>query len=165
MNQDLSDRPIVYLETTVVSYLTAKPSSNIVIAAHQQSSQEWWEDRKQDFRVVASQLVLQEAGRGDMPAAQRRLDILKGVELLEITPEATNLARALIGNSVVPDTSLEDALHVAVSVVNGCKYLVTWNYRHLAGAGVRTRIEAFCRDKGYEPSIICTPEELLEDET
>lgn len=161
MNKDLADRPIVYLETTVVGYLTAKPSGNIVIAGHQQSSQEWWEDRKQDFRVVASQLVLQEAGRGDVPAAQRRLDILKGVELLEITPEATNLARALIGNGVVPDTSLEDALHVAVAVVNGCKYLD----RHLAGAGVRTRIEAFCRDKGYEPSIICTPEELLENET
>ena len=164
MNKDLVDRPIVYLETTVVSYLTAKPSRDVVAAGHQQSTQEWWEDRKQDFRRVASQLVLQEAGRGDMPAAQRRLDILKGVELLEITPEATTLARALIGNGVVPDTSFEDALHVAVAVVNGCKYLVTWNYRHLAGAGVRARIEAFCRDKGYEPAIICTPEELLEDE-
>ena len=97
-----------------------------------------------------------------MPAAQRRLDILKGVELLEITPEATTLARALIGNGVIPDTSLEDALNIAVPVVNGCKYLVTWNYHHLAGAGVRARIEAFCRDKGYEPAIICTPEELLE---
>ena len=164
MNKDLADRPIVYLETTVVSYLTAKPSRDVVIAGHQQSTQEWWVYRKQDFRVVASQLVLQEAGRGDMQAVQHRLDILKGVELLEITPEATTLARALIGNGVVPETSIEDALHVAVAVVNGCKYLVTWNYRHLASAGVRARIEAFCRDKGYEPAIICTPEELLEDE-
>ena len=72
MNKDLADRPIVYLETTVVSYLTAKPSRDVVAAGHQQSTQEWWEDRKQDFRRVASQLVLQEAGRGDMPAAQRR---------------------------------------------------------------------------------------------
>lgn len=164
MKQDLADRPIVYLETTVVSYLTAKPSRDVVAAAHQQLTQEWWEDRRQDFRVVASQLVLQESGRGDMPAAQRRLDILKGLELLEITPEATTLARALVENGVVPDTSLEDALHVAVAVVNGCKYLMTWNYRHLAGAGVRARIETFCRDKGYEPAIICTPEELWEDE-
>lgn len=114
--------------------------------------------------VVASQLVVREAGKGDMPAAQRRLGILKGLELLEITPEATTLARALIDDGVVPDTSLEDALHVSVAVVNGCKYLRTWNYRHLVGAGVRARIEAFCRDKGYEPAIICTPEELLEDE-
>ena len=122
------------------------------------------EDRKQNFRVVASQLVVREAGKGDMPAAQRRLDILKGLELLEITPEATSLAGALIRNEVVPETSIEDALHVAVAVINGCKYLVTWNYRHLAGASVRARIEAFCRNKGYEPAIICTPEELLEDE-
>ena len=97
-----------------------------------------------------------------MPAAQHRLDLLKGGKLLEITPEATTLARALIGNGVIPETSLEDALHVAVPGVNGCKYLVTWNYHHLARAGVRARIEAFCRDKGYEPAIIYTPEELLE---
>ena len=94
--------------------------------------------------------------------ARRRLDMLKGVELVEITLEATTLARALIGNGVIPETSLEDALYVAVAGVNGCKYLVTWNYHHLARAGVRARIEAFCRDKGYEPAIICTPEELLE---
>ena len=99
-----------------------------------------------------------------MQAVQQRLDILKEVELLEITPDATTLARALIGNGVIPDTSLEDALHVAIAVVNGCKYLVTWNFRHLAGANVRARIEAFCRDEGYEPVIICTPEQLLEDE-
>ena len=165
MNGDIAERPVVYLETTVVSYLTARPSRDVVMAGHQQSTQEWWEDRKQDFRVVASQLVLQEAGRGDRQATQRRLDILRGVELVEITPDATTFAHALIENGVVPETSLEDALHVAIAVVNGCKYLVTWNYRHLAGAGVRARIEAFCRDKGHEPTIICTPEELLEEET
>ena len=164
MNRERSDWPVVYLETTVVSYLTAKPSRDVVIAGHQQSTREWWEDRKQKFRVVASQLVLQEAGKGDMQAVQRRLDILKEVELLEITPDAAALARTSIGNGVFPETSFEDALHVAVAVVNGCKYLVTWNYRHLVGAGVRARIEAFCRDEGYEPTIICTPEELLEDE-
>jgi predicted nucleic acid-binding protein len=152
------------LETTVVSYLTAKPSRDVVIAGHQQSTREWWEDRRQDFKVVASQLVVQESGKGDMPAAQRRLEILKSVKLLEITPEATTLARSLIANGVIPETSILDALHVAVAVINGCKYLATWNYRHLASAGVRARIEAFCRAKGYEPTIICTPEELLENE-
>ena len=156
-------RPVVYLETTVVSYLTAKPSRDIVIAGHQQSTREWWA-RKQDLRIVASQLVLQEAGKGDTQATQYRMDMLKGVELLEITPDATNLAHDLIEHGVVPETSIEDALHVAVAVVNGCKYLVTWNYRHLAGAGVRARIEAFCRNRGYESTIICTPEELLEGE-
>lgn len=164
MDREPTGPPVVYLETTVVSYLTAKPSRDIVVAGHQQSTQEWWEDRLQDFRVVASYLVLQEAGRGDRQAAQRRLDILREVELLEITPEATTLARALIGNGVLPETSLEDALHVAIAVVNGCKYLVTWNYHHLAGAAVRSRIEAFCRSEGYEPAIICTPEELLEED-
>ncbi len=129
MNSELAGHPVVYLETTVVSYLTAKPSRDVVVAGHQQSTREWWEERKQDFRVVASQLVLQEAGRGDMQVAQRRLDILQEVELLEITPNATTLARALIGNGVVPETSLEDALHVAIAVVNGCKYLAPFSRR------------------------------------
>ena len=113
---------------------------------------------------MASQLVLQEASGGDVQVAQRRLDILKDVELLEITPNATALAHALVANAAIPKTSLEDALHVAVAVVSHCTYLMTWNYRHLAGADARARIEAFCRDKGYVPTIICTPEELLEDE-
>jgi len=164
VNSKLSSLSVVYLETTVVSYLAAKPSRDVVVAGHQQSTQEWWEYRRQDFRVVASQLVLQEAGGGDVQVAQRRLDILQSVELLEITPDATALARALVENAAIPKTSLEDALHVAVAVVNRCTYLMTWNYRHLVGAGARARIEAFCRDKGYEPAIICTPEELLEDE-
>lgn len=158
------DRSVVYLETTVVSYLAAKPSRDVVIAGHQQSTREWWENRKQDFRIVASQLVIQESVRGDTEAIQYRLDILKELELLEISQDATTLARAMIERGVVPETSLEDALHVALAVVNDCKYLVTWNYRHLAGAGVRARIESFCRDEGYEPVVICTPEELLEDE-
>ncbi len=158
------DRPVVYLETTVVSYVTAEPSRDVVIAGHQQSSREWWAYGRQNCRVVASQLVLQEAGKGDTLAIQRRMDVLKGVELLEITQDATNLARDLVEHGVVPGTSVEDALHVAVAVVNGCNYLVTWNYRHLAGAAVRARIEAFCRHEGHEPAIICTPEELLEDE-
>ena len=101
MNSKLASLPVVYLETTVVSYLAAKPSRDVVIAGHQQSTQEWWEHRRQDFRVVASQLVLQEAGGGDVQVAQRRLDILKGVELLEITPNATALAHALVENAAI----------------------------------------------------------------
>jgi len=148
----------------VVSYLTAKPSRDGVMVERQQLTREWWGDRRQDFRVVSSQLVVQEASKGDMQAARRRLDILREVELLAITPDATTLARSLTGSGIVPENSPEDALHVAVAVVNGCNYLVTWNYHHLAREDTRARIETFCRDEGYEPALICTPEELLEDE-
>ena len=157
-----SNRPVVYLETTVVSYLAAKPSRDVVIAGHQQSTQEWWDQKRSGFRLIASQLVVQEAGKGDALAARHRLGILKELELLEITSEATGLARKLIAKGAIPNTSLEDALHVAIAVVNGCQYLLTWNYRHLAGAGARERIQALCRSEGYGPAIICTPEELLE---
>lgn len=158
------NRPIVYLETTVISYLAAKPSRDVVVAGHQQSTQEWWDERRSDFRPIASQLVVQEAGQGDAQAAERRFSILKDLELFEVTSAATDLARVLIAKGAIPDTSLEDALHVAIAVVNGCQYLLTWNYRHLAGARARERIQALCRNAGYEPAIICTPEELLETE-
>ena len=163
LNND-QNRPIVYLETTVVSYLAAKPSRDVVIAGHQQSTQEWWDEKRPECRLIASQLVVQEAGKGDAQAAQRRLSILKELELLEFTSAATNLARALITKGAIPHTSLEDALHVAIAVVNGCQYLLTWNFRHLAGASARERIQALCRSEGYQPAIICTPEELLEVE-
>ena len=164
VNRNLAGRPVVYVETTVVSYLTAKPSRDVVMVERQQLTREWWEDRGQAFRVVSLHLVVREASAGDRQAARRRLDILRGVELLAITPDATTLARSLTGSGVVPENSPEDALHVAVAVVNGCNYLVTWNYHHLAREDMRARIEAFCRDEGYEPALICTPGELLEDE-
>lgn len=164
MNREPDVRPRVYLETSVVSYLAARPSRDLVTAGHQQSTRDWWEERRADFAVVASQLVLREVGKGDPAAAQHRFGVLKEVQLLDITQDARLLAGALSANGIIPESSTDDALHVAIAAVNGCRYLLTWNYRHLVGAGKRSRIEAFCRDEGYEPAIICTPEELMEDE-
>ncbi len=117
--------PSVYVETTVISYLCAQPSRDVVTAGHQQTMREWWAQRDR-FDLRTSQLVHDEAGAGD--------------------------------------TSAADALHIAIAVTSGCEYLVTWNYRHMANAVLRSRIEGFCRERGYEPTIICTPEELVQEE-
>lgn len=154
--------PKVYLETTVVSYLVAWPSRDVVMAGHQQVTRDWWKTLPGRFEVVASQLVVQEAAEGDEHAARDRIAVLNELTLLETSQAALDLAHKFVTASAIPQKAAEDALHLAIATTNGVEYLVTWNYRHLANPTLRARIEAVCRSAGYEPPIICTPEELLE---
>ena len=101
--------------------------------------------------MVSSQLVAGEAGAGDPEAADARLAFLAGLTLLEITEEALTLAQRLLQAKAIPQDFPEDALHVAVAVVNGIEYLLTWNYKHLANAGMRSKIEATCREWAMRP--------------
>jgi len=149
----------VYVETTVISYLTALPSRDIVQAAHQQITCEWWE-RRNRFDLFVSEAVLEEAGRGDAEAATRRLAALEGILVLEVGPEVLGLADQLVRSSAIPAI---DAVHIAVAVINGMHYLLTWNCAHIANAALRGRIEETCRGVGLAPPIICTPEELMEE--
>ncbi|MCY3682287.1 MAG: type II toxin-antitoxin system VapC family toxin [Gemmatimonadetes bacterium] len=155
-------KPKVYIETTVISYLTAQPSRDVVIAGHQQSTRDWWKNAADRFELVASQLVLTEASAGDPEAARARLAALNSLTLLDATEEALELAQQLVNAGVVPAKAAEDAAHIAIAVVNGIEYLVTWNYRHIANATIRSQIETVCRNAGFEPAIICTPDELME---
>ncbi len=154
----------VYLETSVISYLTARPSRDIVLAGHQQTTRDWWQNRRSYFEICISELVLQEARGGDRQAAEARLSVIDNIELLEITPEALQLADRLVAEVALPQKAVADALHIAIAVSNGIDFLLTWNCKHIANAIMRSKIESICRKNGYEPSIICIPEELLEDE-
>jgi predicted nucleic acid-binding protein len=155
-------KPKVYVETTIISYLAARPSRDLTAASHQQVTHEWWQTARQHFTAVSSQLVMREAGSGDPDAAAARMTFLADLTLLEITEDALTLAQRLLSVKAIPQDFPEDALHVAVAVVNGVEYLLTWNYKHLANAAMRSRIEETCREFGYKPAIICTPEELME---
>jgi len=157
-------KPKAYIETTVVSYLCAHPSRDVVIAGHQQITRDWWSTAEERFELVASQLVVDEANAGDPIAATRRQAALELVTLLDATDEALSLAQELVGSGAIPANSPEDAAHIAIAVANGVEYLVTWNCRHIANAILRSRIERVCRDRGYEPAVICTPDELMEPE-
>lgn len=156
-------RPTVYLETSFISYLASRPSRDLIVAANQQISQEWWQTCRPRFDVFVSQLVLQETSSGDPALAQQRLNILPGIPLLELKPEALILAEALVDRGPIPRKAVEDALHLAVATVNGMDYLLTWNYKHLANATMRFQIEQACRQNGYQPPVICAPVELMED--
>jgi len=152
----------VYLETTVLSYLTARPSRDLVVAGHQQITREWWETRRSSFEVYISQLVVQEAQQGDPEAAKRRLVVIDALPLLEVTAAAA-LARALVDRGVIAKKSAADALHISIAAVHGIQYLLTWNMAHIANAELRPRIERVCRSEGFEPPVLCTPEELMGD--
>jgi hypothetical protein len=155
-------RPRVYVETTVVSYLTARPARDVVVAGRQQSTRDWWSNAATRFELVASELVFNEAAEGDAEAARDRLDVLSTATPLDATREALALAQRLVDEGAVPAMAAEDAAHIAIAVANGIEYLVTWNYRHIANAASRSRIEAVCRNEGFEPVIICSPDELME---
>lgn len=157
-------KPRVYLETTIPSYLTAWPSRDLVRAAHQQITRDWWDRRRVEFELYISQVVLRECQAGDAIAAGERLKILQDLPLLEQTEEATRLAQALVDRVPLPQRAAVDALHVAIAAVHGVDYLLTWNCTHIANATLRNSIESVCRENGYEPPAICTPDELLAEE-
>jgi hypothetical protein len=161
---ETSDAPItsatVYIETSIVSYLTARPSRDLLVVAHQQITVTWWDQERAHYDLFTSQVVLAEARAGDPEAAQRRLAVLECLPLLDVTDAAITLAAALVSGQVLPAQAAQDALHIAVACVHGMEYLLTWNCAHLANARLRSRIEQICRDAGYVPPIICTPEEL-----
>ncbi len=146
----------------MVSYLTARPNRDVVIAGHQQITHEWWDTRRESDELCVSQLVRKEAGAGDFQAAQERLEVLKTMTLLATSVEALDLAKELIQAGALPSKAADDALHIAVAAMNGIPYLLTWNCRHLANATMRPVIESVCTGKGVKAPIICTPEELLE---
>jgi hypothetical protein len=154
--------PKTYVETSLVSYLTSRPSEDLVCAAHQQVTREWWAGRKA-FDLYASQFVLDEAAKGGAEAAARRLVVLEDIPLLEVTEEATALAAKILSGGGLPSQARVDALHVAVATVHGMDYLLSWNCKHIANATLRSRIEGVCRLAGFEPPVICTPLKLAEE--
>ena len=155
-------KPRVYIETTVVSYLTALPSRDLVRAAEQEITREWWATRG-TFDLFISQFVLDEAAAGDSEASKRRLAALDDASLLDVSEEVIILAGNLVAGGGMPSKARVDALHVAIAAVHGMDYLLTWNCVHIANASLRGRIEDLCRDAGFEPPVICTPLELAKE--
>ncbi len=150
----------IYVETSVISYLTARPSKTIVGAAHQQITLAWWETRSQ-YELLVSESVLRECGAGDPEAAKKRLAVTNEMPLLLITEQALQIAESLVESGIVPVKASEDALHIAVATVNSVDYLLTWNCRHIANPEVQRGIAEYLGQIGLFLPFICTPEELL----
>ena len=151
----------VYIETTIISYLTAKPSKNILAAAWQELTREWWAHRRTHFDLFISELVLSEAHKGDAEAARQRLNALEGIPILTTTDSAVELARRMINEGPLPEKAIDDALHIAFSAVHRIDYLMTWNFKHIDNAEMKPRIRELCMLHGYYYPEICTPQELM----
>jgi hypothetical protein len=151
----------VYLETTFISYLVARPSRDVIVAGHQQTTQEWWATRRGEFECLVSQVVIDEASVGDPAEVQKRLAIIGGMPALDVTETAASLTRAIIAAGILPSHAFPDAAHVAVSAVHAVDYLLTWNCKHLANAQIARRKGVVCEKQGYRMPVICTPEELM----
>jgi len=155
-------KPTVYIETSIISYLTARQSNDLRAMANQSATIEWWETQKAKYQLVVSEFVIAEAGLGHPEAAERRLAAIEGIMELQATESVRVLGQELISRHALPEKAEIDAYHVAIAAVNGIEYLLTWNCTHIANATTRTKIEATCRALGFEPPVICTPDELME---
>ena len=154
-------RKTVYIETSVVSYLTARPTADLLAAAWRTITTEWWETRRSQFDLRTSSVAIDEAGKGDPEAAARRLAALSGISVLPITEAVRELSKELVREGAVSAKALNDALQVAVSAVHGVDLLLTWNFRHLDNADTKPMMRSLCARYGYTCPEICTPRELM----
>jgi hypothetical protein len=155
----------VYIETSIVSYLRQRPSSQVVMAARQVLTHKWWNEERSKYELVTSQYVIDEASAGDPTLSADRLQTLDGIPLLPPAPEIPRIAGEIISRAIFPPKAQVDALHIAAVAHHRIQYLLTWNCRHIANAKILPRIHKLLNELGIPIPIICTPEELLGDDT
>jgi len=155
--------PSVYVETTVVSFMAARPSRDVLVLGHQELTRQWWKVCRQRCRAFVGPLVLREAARGDADAARGRLALLRDVPILEEMPDITQLTEAIRGVLSLPAKAAPDSVHLAFAVWYEMDYLVTWNCAHLANAQTMRALADYTRREGLWLPILCTPEEMPRD--
>ena len=151
----------IYIETTIVSYMVSRPSRDLLVAAHQQATHDWWTNRRPEFECYVSQVVIDEATAGDTEAAAKRIEVISAFPVLEVTEEAERLTSAILAGGAIPSRAVRDAAHIAVAAVSDIDYLLTWNCKHLANAQIMRKVSIVCNSKGFSMPVICTPEELM----
>ena len=153
----------VYLETSVIGYLTARSTKNLIIAGNIETTRDWWEFRRNDFMLYTSEAVLDEVARGDTAIASQRLEILRDFPLLALNQAVQGLAAQFLTRSNLPPKAKVDAIHIAAATVHGMDYLLTWNCKHIANAQIQGKLADISLDFGYVLPILCTPNELMGD--
>lgn len=154
--------PRVYVETSVISYLAARPSRDLVMAAHQEVTHEWWHNRRAAFTLYYSEVVRDEASMGDSQAAAQRLSFLTELNLLEIPVQAFDLANALVDATALPVKARVDALHIAIAAYERMDFVLTWNFKHIANAQSASKVRHVCESFGLKCPVLCSPLELSE---
>ena len=154
-------KPKVYIETTILSYLAARPSSQPVTAGRQSITRQWWETERLKYDLVVSEAVEAECERGDPASSKVRRKLLEEVSLFPVNERILKLARLLIVPGAIPENAAPDAIHIAAAAVERCEFLLTWNFRHIANVRIRREVERILGKHGFTQTTICTPEELI----
>ena len=152
------------IESTIPSYVVARPARDLLQAARQQLTRDWWDLRREQHELFASQVVLDEVAFGETAMAQLRLDLLAGVPLLRVTDEVKELARKVLESGLLPTTADRDAAHIALASAYEMDILLSWNCRHIANAAIQARLRKLAQAAGFTLPVICTPEELMEND-
>jgi hypothetical protein len=152
----------VYIETTIISYLTAKPSRDLIVAAHQQITAEWWASVRPEVECFVSPFVIDEATRGDDEYARQRLEAIADFSVLQVNEEVEVLAREYFAALNIPEKAKIDAFHLAVAAWHKMAYVLSWNCKHIASGRVQKMLQDTNARLGVYTPIVCTPEELME---
>jgi len=152
----------VYLETTVIGNIAGRVHPELAMAARQSVTRRWWDTAPDRYELFVSALVLDECNGGDPTAASERLAVIGNLPMLDGGDDAKSLADSLLEGNAVSRSEPRDATHIAIAAVNGIELLATWNFKHILNPATQHIIDAICRNAGYEPATICTPEQLLE---
>ncbi len=110
-----STKPTIYIETSIPSYLSARPADDVRARANQETTVEWWRSRRTDFSLFVSEFVVTEASLGDPDAARRRLGVIAGIPRLKATEAVQSLGKALMQEGPIPRRAELDAYHIAVA--------------------------------------------------
>lgn len=151
----------VYIETSVIGYLSVRPSNNLIVMANLEITRRWWETRRNLFTLYISQVVLDESGQGDAEMVSKRLEILQNISVLELTEAVQDLGMEFLTKTNLPPKASDDAIHIAVATVHRLDYLLTWNCKHIANGQIQRKLREICLDFGYKLPTICTPYELM----
>ncbi|UBF30248.1 type II toxin-antitoxin system VapC family toxin (plasmid) [Kovacikia minuta CCNUW1] len=153
----------VYIETSILGYLTARSTKDLILAANIEITRDWWESRRSAFILYTSEAVLDEVAQGDAEIAAQRLEILRDFPLLALNQAVQDLAAQFLARSSLPSKAKVDAIHIAAATVHGMDYLLTWNCKHIANAQIQGKLAEISLDFGYVLPILCTPNELMGD--
>lgn len=157
-------KPKVYLESTVISFYANRRSKDLIVAAYQKITADWWVHELHKYQPYISQFVVEEISRGDLHAAQKRMDAITNFPMLDLPDEVFDLAKRYLDEALIPRTSQLDAFHISAAVVNGMDYILSWNFHHITNVFVKENIRRINESIGLETPVICTPEELIENE-
>lgn len=155
----------IYIETTIPSLYVSRPSRRLIEVARQQLTRIWWDDHRHDFELACSQTVIDECSRGESLMARMRVDFLDGIPLLDLSDSVLRVAEDILSRGIIPAKAADDAIHIAVASVHEMDYLLTWNCKHIANPRNWNRISDCLRSHGLRPSVICTPEDLIGDDS